>query len=106
MATNRVGAARAIRAFLGLLVAAVLCLPATVGASQPPSAIGEIAPGRVIVKLRVGSTMRSAASSYGALGVAAGPTPGDQIWTVAPGSERAIAQRLAGRSDVEYAEPD
>src|SRR2546428_972055 len=76
----------------------------------PPAAAAadDIAPGRVIVKLRGRSAaaLRTAAASYGALSVEERPRSGRQIWRVAPGGESEVARRAASRSDVEYAEPD
>src|SRR5438132_3641739 len=77
--------------------------PAAPGAADG----GEVAPGRVIVKLRPGRTASaaSAAASVGALAVEP-RAAGVQVWHVAPGEEREAARQLATRPDVELAEPD
>src|SRR3989442_4251895 len=91
---------------LALLVGALV--PPAVPARPAAAAADDIAPGRVIVKLRGRSAaaLRTAAASYGALSAEERPRSGRQIWPVAPGGEAEVARRAASRSDVEYAEPD
>src|SRR5262249_19093170 len=78
--------------------------------SRAASRVGEaLATGRGIVKTRAGrsaAALRSEAASYGATDVEEAPGLGAQVWKVAPGSERAVAEQLGHRGDVEYAEPD
>jgi serine protease len=78
------------------------------GGSAAGSPDADVAPGRVIVKLRGrgAAALRAAAASYGALSVEERPRVESQLWRVAPGSEREVARRAASRPDVEYAEPD
>ncbi|HEV8635656.1 MAG TPA: S8 family serine peptidase [Chloroflexota bacterium] len=83
-----------------ILLALVPLGPAT--ASSDP----DLAPGRVIVKMRPGRGLRGAQATYGALAVEERPNLGAQVWRVAPGRETEVARRLAAQPDVEYAEPD
>ncbi|HEY3081325.1 MAG TPA: S8 family serine peptidase [Chloroflexota bacterium] len=66
----------------------------------------DVAPGRVIVRMRPGRNPRGAQATYGARSVEEPSRLGAQVWRVEPGREREIAARLAASPDVEYAEPD
>jgi subtilisin family serine protease len=69
----------------------------------------DVAPGRVIVKLKGGRAAQSLsveASAPEVESVHARRRPDKQLWRVRPGRERDVARRLAARADVEYAEPD
>ena len=89
--------------------------PGHAGASPPipfvlPSgnktADSDLAPGRVIVKMKDGRVLRSTQSTHGALAIEPLPALGAQVWHVPAGREREVAQRLAADPNVEYAEPD
>jgi serine protease len=82
-----------------------------VAAPAPSASLAgpDVAPGRVIVKLRPGAAAipaETARAAYGAIAVEDLPRLGAQRWSVPPGSERDVAARLAGRPEVEYAEAD
>jgi subtilisin family serine protease len=66
----------------------------------------DLAPGRVVVKLRPGASLRGAQAARGALAVEEHAGIGAQVWRVEPGREKEIAQQLAALPEVEYAEPD
>jgi subtilisin family serine protease len=89
---------------MALLVWGLLPAAAPVGAASD----ADVAPGRVIVKLRGRSaaSLRAAAATYGATKVEDRPQLESQLWRVPAGSERDVARRAATRPDVEYAEPD
>lgn len=89
---------------LALVALAILVLLRTAPASAETAS--DIAPGRLIVKLRGERSSRFSQESYGALAVEARPELAAQIWRVSPGTEESVAARLRARSDVEYAEPD
>jgi serine protease len=66
----------------------------------------DIAPGRVVVKMKAGRSLRRGQSTYGALAIESRPAIGAQVWQVAAGREQEVARQLAADPDVEYAEPD
>jgi serine protease len=90
--------------WLVLAAIASLCLlPARSLAAAPDS---DIAPGRIIVKMKDGAFTRSAQASRAALAIEDRPALDAQVWHVPPGQEKDAAAQLASDPNVEYAEPD
>jgi serine protease len=66
----------------------------------------DIAPGRIIVKMKAGRSLRGAQSTYGALAIESRPAIDAQVWRVPAGREQDVARQVAADPNVEYAEPD
>jgi subtilisin family serine protease len=92
-------------------IIAVLALALALGALAPlppaaATADADVAPGRVIVKLRQDRAPRSAQGPTAALSVDEVAPLGAQVWRVESGREQEVARALAADPAVEYAEPD
>ncbi|HEY3081191.1 MAG TPA: S8 family serine peptidase [Chloroflexota bacterium] len=106
---------------LAALVVALALLAARPGGGEPLATVAQAAPGeaktgRVIVKTRPWTGPRGALDGippsgprpeqYGARDGGGRPGSDARVWRVPAGTEAALAAKLSGRDDVEYAEPD